>query len=302
VGRGWRTWELQKLHEWRTIIKVLINCMATFTRDDALAALYLSPNVIIPSDYGYRSIGAGAFSLLDVLSVSIPDSVTSIREDAFHKCLRLTSVTIPDSVTSIGIRAFFHTPIRSVTIPESVTSLGHQAFDGNTIVTIKSSSTYTMPSWLVYGNLTLTGTAAINGTGNAYPNTLTGNSKRNVLNGGANKDTLTGSNGVDAFIYRSITDSRVGSRNRDVITDFRGSLGEKIDLSAIDAYTATTGNQAFVYIGSKEFTGTKGEVRFSPGVLHPNGVLQMNTGTDRIADMEIELTGVTSFSKNFLVL
>jgi len=159
-----------------------------------------------------------------------------------------------------------------------------------------------MPSWLVYGNLTLTGTAAINGTGNAYPNTLTGNSKRNVLNGGANKDTLTGSNGVDAFIYRSITDSRVGSRNRDVITDFRGSLGEKIDLSAIDAYTATTGNQAFVYIGSKEFTGTKGEVRFSPGVLHPNGVLQMNTGTDRIADMEIELTGVTSFSKNFLVL
>jgi len=58
----------------------------------------------------------------------------------------------------------------------------------------------------------------------------------------------------------------------------------------------TTGNQAFAYIGSNAFTGTRGEVRFSAGVL------QMNTGTDRIADMEIALTGVTSFSQNFLIL
>ncbi len=39
-------------------------------------------------------------------SVTIPDSVTSIGDEAFCLCIALTRVTIPDSVTSIGWRAF----------------------------------------------------------------------------------------------------------------------------------------------------------------------------------------------------
>ena len=38
---------------------------------------------------------------------TIPNSVTSIGDDAFSNCKSLTSVTIPDSVTSIGEWAFF---------------------------------------------------------------------------------------------------------------------------------------------------------------------------------------------------
>jgi Ca2+-binding RTX toxin-like protein len=46
-------------------------------------------------------------------------------------------------------------------------------------------------------NLTLTGTAAIDGTGNTLANTLTGNTGNNVLDGGAGADTLTGGAGND---------------------------------------------------------------------------------------------------------
>jgi len=336
------------------MVKLLLNRLKTFTRNAAIAAAKLSLHVRIPSGYtsiedrafyqlgissvtipdsvtsiGYSaftsnqltsvaipdsvtSIGDSAFADNQLTSITIPDSVTSIGDGAFY-VNQLTSITLPDSITSIGAFAFASNQLTSVTIPDSVTSIGNSVFDASTIVTIESSSTYILPN--SFHNLTLTRTAAINGTGNILSNVLTGNSAANTLNGsggndslngsggndslngGRGKDSLTGSTGVDRFIYTSILDSRVGSTVRDVITDFnRGSSGEKIDLSAIDAYTKTSGNQAFVYIGSKAFTGTKGEVRFS------GGVLQMNTGTDKIADMEIALTGVTSFSQNFLVL
>jgi hypothetical protein len=50
-------------------------------------------------------------------------------------------------------------------------------------------------------NLVLTGTAAINGTGNGLDNTLTGNSGNNVLAGGLGRDTLTGGLGADTFKF-----------------------------------------------------------------------------------------------------
>jgi len=131
--------------------------------------------------------------------------------------------------------------------------------------------------------------------GNGGNDFLDGGNGNDTINGGIGRDILTGGTGRDRFIYSSVADSGVGSNLRDTITDFQGST-DLIDLSEIDAFTGRAGNQAFVYIGSSGFTGTRGEVRFS------GGVLQMNTGTDRIADMEIALTGVTSFSQNFLIL
>ena len=39
-------------------------------------------------------------------NVVIPDSVTSIGNEAFRDCTSLESITLPNSVTSIGDRAF----------------------------------------------------------------------------------------------------------------------------------------------------------------------------------------------------
>lgn len=84
-------------------------------------------------------------SITSLISVSIPDSVTSIGSNAFINCAGLTSVTIPNSVTSIGRNAFTaSTSLTRVTIPSSVTSIGNDAFTyctSLTRVTIPSSVT-----------------------------------------------------------------------------------------------------------------------------------------------------------------
>ena len=55
-------------------------------------------------------------------------------------------------------------------------------------------------------NLVLTGSTAINGTGNTLANKLDGNGAANVLNGGTGADTMTGGGGDDTYVVDNTLD------------------------------------------------------------------------------------------------
>ena len=91
-------------------------------------------DVTIPSRYKGKPVTAidhAAFFNSAVTSVTIPDSVTSIPDDAFSHCSQLTNISIPNSVTFIGFSAFNScTSLKSITLPSSLSTIGNLAFDG----------------------------------------------------------------------------------------------------------------------------------------------------------------------------
>ncbi|WP_426032207.1 calcium-binding protein [Cypionkella sp. TWP1-2-1b2] len=127
--------------------------------------------------------------------------------------------------------------------------------------------------------------------GGANNDSVVGDSGADRLIGGAGQDVMTGDVGVaggydDVFIFQKITDSTYNSLS-DRITDFH--VGEDtIDLSAIDARSATAINDAFSFI-TTAFTSVAGQVR-----LQANGAdtyILGDVNGDGVADFRIFLTG-----------
>lgn len=95
-------------------------------------------------------------------------------------------------------------------------------------------------------NLTLTGSSAVNGTGNGLYNILIGNNANNVLNGGSGNDTLTGGQGNDVLIGGVGNDTFRFSRGegQDLVRDGGGTADKLLHDSGIDPLDLIISRQA----------------------------------------------------------
>jgi Ca2+-binding RTX toxin-like protein len=95
---------------------------------------------------------------------------------------------------------------------------------GTTVVEAAAAGTDTVIAAITYAlganveNLTLTGKAALNGTGNAQANVLIGNDGANILDGGAGADSLAGGKGNDTYIVDRVDDVVTEALNEGIDT------------------------------------------------------------------------------------
>ncbi len=129
--------------------------------------------------------------------------------------------------------------------------------------TVQSSVTYTLAANIE--NLTLSGSATVNGTGNALDNVLTGNGAANVLTGGAGNDTYVVSTG----------DSVVENANEGIDTvqsDVTWTLGANVEnltlvgAAAINGTGNTLNNIILGNSANNTLTGGAGNDRLDGGL------------------------------------
>ncbi|OQX11774.1 MAG: hypothetical protein BWK76_18660, partial [Desulfobulbaceae bacterium A2] len=142
--------------------------------------------------------------------------------------------------------------------------------DGQGVDTVQASADYTLMANVE--NLTLVGTAAINGTGNGLANMLTGNSGANTLAGGEGNDTLDGGGGVDTLAGGAGDDAYVVDAY-DIVIEQSGEGNDTVRSSISHTLVAQVENLTLT--GTAAINGTGNEL---DNVITGNSAANILTG------------------------
>jgi Ca2+-binding RTX toxin-like protein len=129
-------------------------------------------------------------------------------------------------------------------------------------------------------NLTLLGSAAINGTGNDSNNVLTGNAAANTLMGGIGNDSLNGAAGADILIGGLGDDTYTVDNLADAVVELSGEGTDLVNASV--AYVLASNVERLTLTGTLAIDGTGNELNnLLTGNAAPN-VLSGGAGNDAL--------------------
>lgn len=144
---------------------------------------------------------------------------------------------------------------------------------------IDASVNFSLAIHAAIENLTLTGAAAINGTGNDLANTIVGNAAANTIDGGAGADTMRGGAGDDTYVVRDIGDviTEASTDGTDKVISYQNyTLGSNLEnLALAGTAAAGTGNA-----GHNSLLGNASNNTLSG--LAGNDTLNGGSGTDTL--------------------
>lgn len=121
---------------------------------------------------------------------------------------------------------------------------------------------------------------------------LYGGAGNDSLTGGLGNDNLYGGAGGDTFIIANESmklSSQGAALETDTVYDLNFSEGDRIDLSAIDANTGLSGNQAFAFVNT--FTGHAGEAVLAYTASSNQTVLRLDVDGDGKVDYQLRING-----------
>ena len=124
--------------------------------------------------------------------------------------------------------------------------------------TVNASITYSLGAYVE--NLVLTGSADLQGYGNAQANRLTGNSGANRLDGGAGADMMAGGAGTDVYIVDNSFDQVIEAAGEGQFDTVYASVSYALCANIENLFLQGTGNfQAIGNAQSNTITGNDGD-------------------------------------------
>jgi glycerophosphoryl diester phosphodiesterase len=152
--------------------------------------------------------------------------------------------------------------------------------------TVQSSVTFSLAALANVENLTLTGSTAINGTGNTANNTIIGNNANNTLSGGAGNDTLNGGVGTDTLIGGLGNDLYIVDTTTDIITESAGAGTDTVQSSVTFSLAALANVENLTLTGNTAINGTGNTANNTIIGNNANNTLSGGAGNDTLNGRE----------------